>query len=210
MKIDCFVLGAYQSNSYVLRLDETSTGCIIIDTGLDGFELVDFLRDNSLDPLAVILTHGHIDHIAALDLLRDQFPSVRVYIHEFDAPMLTGDSNNLAIMLGKSFVTRAADVLLSDGDIVEVAGIKLSVLHTPGHTPGGICLYSKAHEVAFVGDTLFAESIGRADFPGGDMAALIASIKDRLFKLPEQTKLYPGHGPATTIAHEKTHNPFLQ
>ena len=96
------------------------------------------------------------------------------------------------------------------GDTIDVAGIRFSVLHTPGHTPGGICLYAAEHGVVFSGDTLFAESIGRTDFPGGDMSQLLAGIRENLFSLPEDTKVYPGHGPSTTIAHEEEYNPFLR
>jgi glyoxylase-like metal-dependent hydrolase (beta-lactamase superfamily II) len=100
-------------------------------------------------------------------------------------------------------------VLLEDKSTIEEAGIKLDVLHTPGHTPGGICLYAKDEGIVFTNDTLFADSIGRSDFPGGSMTQLVSSIKDRLFTLADDTRVYPGHGPQTTIAHEKAHNPFL-
>ncbi|HUV66504.1 MAG TPA: MBL fold metallo-hydrolase [Sedimentisphaerales bacterium] len=209
MKIDRLTLGAYETNCYVLRDGEAANDCLIIDPGLEAEVLVDFLRDHKLNPVAVVLTHGHIDHIAGVVALRDAFPDVKVSIHELDAVMLSEPHANLSVMSGMVFSTHPPDVSLQDGDIVNQAGIELLVLHTPGHTPGGICLCSKVAGIAFVGDTLFAGSVGRADFPGGSMYQLINSVKEKLFTLPGETKVYPGHGPPTTIAHEKNHNPFF-
>jgi glyoxylase-like metal-dependent hydrolase (beta-lactamase superfamily II) len=210
MKIDCLVLGPYQTNCYILRGSQEEKDCLIIDTGLDSHELVSFLQTHELRPTAVVLTHGHIDHVAGLVALRAAFSRIKAYIHKLDAEMLTGDPSNLAAISGVAFNTDPADSLLEQGSIVEQAGITLEALHTPGHTPGGITLCSKNDGIAFVGDTLFAESVGRTDFPGGSMTTLVESIKQKLFTLPDDTEVYPGHGPKTTIAHEKKHNPFLR
>jgi glyoxylase-like metal-dependent hydrolase (beta-lactamase superfamily II) len=113
-------------------------------------------------------------------------------------------------MHGMPFTTKPQDVTLSEPDTIELAGVKLRVLYTPGHTPGGICLYSADDGVAIVGDTLFAGSIGRTDFPGGSESQLLNGVREKLFTLPDETKVYPGHGPATTIAQERAHNPFFQ
>lgn len=209
MKIDYLILGGYQTNCYILRKNDAAQDCLIIDPGLEADELVDFLDEQKLNPLAVVLTHGHIDHIAGVAALRNRFPEIKIYIHNLDAEMLTEPMNNLSAMTGAGFTTEPEDVSLKEGDVIDLAGVKLLVLHTPGHTPGGISLYSKQDGVVFVGDTLFADSIGRTDFPGGSMSQLLASVKEKLFTLPEQTKVYPGHGPATTIAAEKAHNPFF-
>ncbi len=209
MKIDRLTLGAYETNCYVLRNSEDAADCLIIDPGLEADELIDFLKENKLNPTAVVLTHGHIDHIAGLALLRKGFDGIKVFIHEMDAPMLTQPQANLSLLSGIRFRTEPEDVALQEQDIVEQAGVKLVVLHTPGHTPGGICLYSQDDGVAFVGDTLFAGSIGRTDFPGGNTSQLLASVREKLFTLPGDTKAFPGHGPATTIANEKAHNPFF-
>jgi hydroxyacylglutathione hydrolase len=218
MKIDCFALGAYETNCYVLRhpaRDAMQPGgqaedCLIIDAGFDSGQLVDFLHEQKLNPVALVLTHGHIDHIAGLNVLRDNFPNMKVYIHKLDAEMLEEPLSNLSAMTGAAYTAGPADFILDDKDVIERAGIKLQVLHTPGHTPGGISLYSNEQGVVFVGDALFADSVGRTDFPGGSMTQLVRGIKDKLFTLPDETKVYPGHGPATTIAHEKAYNQYLR
>ncbi|MHC4475907.1 MAG: MBL fold metallo-hydrolase [Planctomycetota bacterium] len=209
MKIDRLVLGAFQTNCYILRTGDSVSDCLIVDTGLEARQLLGFLQKQDLNPTAVVLTHGHVDHTAGLVALRTAFPETKVYIHNLDAEMLTGDPTNLSALSGATFTTDPADVLLKEGDLVNHAGIELQVLHTPGHTPGGISLYAKDEGIVFVGDTLFAESVGRTDFPGGSMTTLVESIKRKLFTLPDDTQVYPGHGPKTTIAHEKKHNPFL-
>jgi len=209
MKIDCLILGAYETNCYVLRNNDAAKDCLIIDPGLEAEELIELLDEQQLNPVAVVLTHGHIDHIAGVAAMRSRFPEINIYIHNLDAGMLTEPGKNLSAMTGAAFTTEPEDVSLQEGEIIDPAGVKLLVLHTPGHTPGGISLYSKEDGIAFVGDTLFAGSIGRTDFPGGSMSQLLAGVRENLFTLPEETKIYPGHGPETTIAAEKAHNPFF-
>ena len=209
MLIDTIVLGGYQTNSYVLRRDEAARDCLVIDTGLDAQPLLEFLRKHRLTPEAVVLTHGHIDHIAGLDLMHAAFPKVQVSIHHLDAKALANGALNLSDLAGMSFTTSEPEHLLDDGDIVDYAGLALTVIHTPGHTPGGICLHSPGDAILFTGDTLFADSVGRTDFPLADMNQLLKSIKDRLFVLPDKTICYPGHGPCTTIGREKRYNQFL-
>jgi hydroxyacylglutathione hydrolase len=210
MKIERLILGAYQTNCYILLANETAKDCLIIDTGLEADELIDFLQQHKLNPVAVVLTHGHIDHIIGLAALRSRYPDIKVHIHKLDAGMLTGEKDNLSSLAGVSFKSEPTDFTLQEGNPIELANIKLDVLHTPGHTPGGICLYSKDEGVVFAGDTLFADSVGRTDMPGGNTIQLIKSIKEKLCTLPGETIVYPGHGPATTIAQEKENNPFLQ
>ena len=209
MHIDYLILGEYQTNCYVLRNNDAAKDCLVVDPGLEAGELLEFLDEQKLNPIAVLLTHGHIDHIAGVADLRSRFPEIKVYIHNLDARMLTEPNINLSAMTGSAFVTEAEDVSLKEPDIIDLAGVKLLVLHTPGHTPGGISLYSKEDGIALVGDTLFADSIGRTDFPGGSMSQLLDGVREKLFTLPEETQVYPGHGPATTIAAEKAHNPFF-
>jgi glyoxylase-like metal-dependent hydrolase (beta-lactamase superfamily II) len=220
MNIHHLILGEFQTNCYVCRApasrrfaasrSDAARDCLIIDTGLDAGGLIDLLKNNELNPVAAVFTHGHIDHIMGTIALRDQFPQIKVFIHKLDAQMLTGKQDNLSSMAAVAFSASPADFLLDDGDMIEQAGISLKVLHTPGHTPGGISLYSKADAAVFTGDALFAESVGRTDFPGGNLGQLIKSIKTKLLPLPDETIVYPGHGPATTIAREKVNNPFLR
>lgn len=209
MKIDRLILGDFQTNCYVVRADDMATECLIVDTGLDSADLLAFLKERRLSPTAVILTHGHADHIAGLTAVRRQHPHLKVYIHRLDAALLADPRANLSALAGAPLRTEAADVLLEDSDVIREAGIALKVLHTPGHTPGGICLYAESEGLVFAGDTLFAEGVGRTDFPGGDERQLVESIRTRLLTLPDETAVYPGHAMRTTIAHEKSHNPFL-
>jgi len=219
MKIDRLILGAYQTNCYILRASEAAkvgyhvgyptVDCLIIDTGLEAGELVNFLEVHKLNPVAVVLTHGHADHITGLAALRSRFPNIKVYIHKLDAEMLTETDSNMFAFVKQPFSVESADFLIEESNAIEEAGINLKVLHTPGHTPGGISLYSKDDGIVFVGDTLFADSVGRTDMPGGNATQLIKSIKEKLCPLPDETICYPGHGPITTIAQEKAHNPFI-
>lgn len=210
MKIDCLSLGAFETNCYVLRSDEGAGDCMVVDPGMGAGRLVEFLREYQLNPVAVVLTHGHIDHMAGVAALRDEFPDIKVYIHKLDAGMLAEPHTNLSAMTGEFVSIEPAEFTLEEDDVIEQAGVKLSVVHTPGHTPGGICLYSEDEGIVFTDDALFADSIGRTDFPNGSMSQLLKSIREKLFTLPDETKVYPGHGPVTTIAHEKAHNPFLR
>ncbi|MHC4153735.1 MAG: MBL fold metallo-hydrolase [Planctomycetota bacterium] len=209
MQVDQLVLGAFETNCYVLRESGGATGCVVVDAGLDAGRLVGFLQQRKLNAVALVLTHGHADHIAGVVELRKNFVSLKVYIHQLDAEMLTGEQDNLSLLAGGTFRADAADFLVVESDKIEQAGISLEVLHTPGHTRGGISLYCRDEGVVFAGDTLFAGSVGRTDFPGGSMRQLIKSIRERLLVLPDQTTVYPGHGPATTIAQEKAYNPFV-
>jgi hydroxyacylglutathione hydrolase len=209
MKIDRLILGDFQTNCYVVRADESASDCLVIDPGLDADDLIRFLKDRQLHPVATVLTHGHADHIVGTATLRRHFPGIKVYIHRLDAPMLADPRANLSAFAGMAFTTEPADVLLEGGDTVAQAGIELKVFHTPGHTPGGICLYAQQDALVFVGDTLFADSVGRTDFSGGNMDQLIDSIRTTLLPLPDATAVYPGHGMRTTIGRERRANPFL-
>ena len=209
MKIDHLILGAFETNCYILRGTETAKDCLVIDTGLQDDQLVEFLKQHNLNPVAVVLTHGHPDHAAGVGALRKSFKDIKVCIHKLDAEMLTGQQSNFGLLMGGTSDTGPADVLLEEEGLIEQTGIKLQVLHTPGHTSGGICLYSEEEGIVFTDETLFADSVGRTDL-GGNMAQLIKSIREKLFTLPDETNVYPGHGPLTTITQEKAHNQFLQ
>jgi len=212
MKIDQLILGAYETNCYILRKSEKARDCVVIDAGLEAGKLIDFLGEHKLNPAAVVLTHGHVDHIAGVGVLRKNYPKIKVYIHKLDAEMLRETASNVSARIGRQPSTLdiiGTDFLIEKASIIKQAGIKLQVLHTPGHTPGGICLYSKGEGIVFTDDTLFANGVGRTDL-GGNMEQLIKSIKEELFILPDETAVYPGHGPTTTVAQEKKSNPHLQ
>ncbi len=210
MKIYHLVLGEYQTNCFCVTADDSAKDCFVVDTGLSPQPLIDHLQKSELDPVAVVYTHGHLDHTFGAKALRENWPDIKVAIHKDDADMLTDTDKNLSAAMGTPLEFSAADIILNDGDEVEFAGVKLKVIHTPGHTPGGICLYCKNENLIFAGDTLFANSVGTTDVPGGDHDLLITSIKTKLLVLPDETKVLPGHGQATTIGQEKKFNPFIQ
>jgi len=209
MEITTLVLASYETNCYVLRPSTDSADCLVIDTGLEAEELVDFLKSGNLKPAALILTHGHVDHIMGAGPLRALWPDMQLIIHRHDLKMLTCPQKNLAALAGIDFASHTADVIIDAEGPVEFAKITFEVIHTPGHTPGGISLYCKSEKCVFTGDALFAGSVGRSDLPGGDPEQLIGSIKSKLLVLPDETVVYPGHGPGTTIGREKALNPFL-
>lgn len=213
MQISHLVLGEYENNCYVVR-SENSENCLIIDTGLDSTPLLEHLKNNHLNPVALVLTHGHGDHIAGVEILRKNYKDLKVYIHKDDAAMLGSSIKNLSMMLGKNLHGAPADMLIEKEGKTNFAGFEFDVIHTPGHTPGGICLYSSDAKVVFTGDTLFSGSVGRTDFPGYDaherMQNLIKNIKEKLLTLPDGTKVLPGHGRASTIEREKSNNPYLK
>jgi hydroxyacylglutathione hydrolase len=213
MVFDTLVLGAYENNCYILRADAAATDCLIIDTGLSPELLVEFVQQNSFKPVALLLTHGHGDHIAGARPLRKLYPEMKIVVHKADAPAMLSASENLSAMVGEDITSPPADVIIEGDGSIEFAGVKLQVIHTPGHTPGCVCFYSAADKTLFAGDTLFAGSVGRTDFPNSgpdDHEMLVNSIKTKLFILPPETKVLSGHGPATTIRNEAKHNPHLR
>lgn len=204
MIVKGLVVGPLQVNCYLVGCEETKEG-IVIDPGGDAPVILSQIHALGLDIAYIVNTHGHIDHVAANRSIKEA-TGAPIAIHRLDAPWLTNPQGGLALVLG---VTPGppADILLEEGDEVRFGNISLKVLHTPGHTSGGISLLGEG--VIFTGDALFDMGIGRTDLPGGDFKTLIESIKTKLFTLPEETVVYPGHGPATTIGREKSINPFV-
>ena len=205
LSIRIYTVMPFDENCYIVS-DETGEG-VVIDPGGDGEAILAHIRKENIDVKAVLDTHGHCDHIGANDVIRDA-TGAPLYIHEADAPMLTDMKLNLAAFMGFRAQSRPAEHLLAEGDVIRFGTSALRVLHTPGHTAGGVCFVGDG--VVFTGDTLFADSVGRTDFPGGSSRTLIKSIKEKLFALADDCKAYPGHGPATNIGWEKQHNPFLR
>jgi len=200
------VVGAFDTNCY-LAADPTSLEALIVDPGGDPLAIAEAARSDGLAVRGIVDTHAHADHTAANDALRGQF-GCPVIIHELDALALTDPEANLSVWAEHAEpAISPADRLLKDGDEIRIGEFVFRVMHTPGHTPGGICLLVDG--VLFSGDTLFAGGIGRTDLPGGSYERLIESIRSRLLVLPDDTAVYPGHGPETTIGHERQTNPWL-
>jgi glyoxylase-like metal-dependent hydrolase (beta-lactamase superfamily II) len=205
--IEPLVVGALQTNSYVVGDEATREG-IVIDPGGDGDVILEAVQRLKLKVKLVVNTHGHFDHIMANKEVMEG-TGAPLAIHPDDAAMLTNPLRSFAFLAGKFHPSPAATVSLQEGAMVEFGSIKLQVLHTPGHSPGSISLWCADEKVVFSGDALFHLGIGRTDFPGGSMRVLLQSIQDKLFTLPDDTVVYSGHGPETTIGFERRHNPFL-
>jgi len=206
--IDRLVLGPFNTNCYILGSESSREG-IIIDPADDVNAIMGRVEALKLGIKFIILTHGHIDHIGALKAVKER-TGAEMAVHADDAKSLRGLRGWLQSFLipGLTYpVPPPPDQLLKDGDSISVDGLSLQVLHTPGHTPGGICLLGEG--VVFSGDTLFNYSVGRTDLPGGSYRQLIESIRTKLMTLPDDTVVYPGHGPETTIGEEKQGNSFL-
>ncbi len=205
MKIVSMQLGPIETNCYIVY-DEVSKEAMVIDPAWD-YEAIDkALTDRGLQLKFVFLTHGHADHIGALQELRNK-KDVPVYVGKGDSFLIQNSANNLSMFMGKRIECASPEFTVADGDKIQLGSTTFTALETPGHTPGGISLYGG--NVVFSGDTLFQYSIGRTDFSGGSYEQLIKSIEDKLMPLPDDTVVLPGHGPSTTIGDERRVNPFL-
>jgi len=209
MQIDTFVLGDFATNSYVVRSSATARRCLVIDPGYDPGKLVAFIRREALEPEHILLTHGHCDHIAGIPAVRELREGIPVHISQADAVMLVDSQANLSALMGAPVELALAEDKLVEEATFKFDGMEFSLLPTPGHTAGGMSFYCAAAGVVFSGDSLFAGSIGRTDFPGGNMVQLLKSIRERLLVLPEETRVLSGHGPETTIGKEKGTNPYI-
>lgn len=199
------VLGDLGTNCYIIG-DPDSQEAFVIDPD-DGPAVVDTLKERGLTCVGILLTHGHSDHIHGVQTLMDTY-GAPVYIHERDLPCLYDPQVNLSALHGRPVtITGGTIKTVKDGQHIGSGKMDFQVLETPGHTVGGVCYYMAP--AVFVGDTLFRESVGRTDFPGGNFETLVQSIRTKLFTLPDQTMVYPGHGPETQIAFEKETNPYL-
>jgi hydroxyacylglutathione hydrolase len=207
MILRTIVVTDFATNCYLVGCPQTLEG-VVIDPGGNARAILAAIKESGMRIKYVLNTHGHFDHIGANAQIM-QATGATLAAHRLEAPMLTDPARNLGAMLGQLASGPAANLLLEEGDTVGIGTLRFQVLHTPGHTPGGISLYETTERAVFTGDALFSMGIGRTDFPGGDHALLLKSIKEKLFTLPEVTTAYPGHGPATTIGHEMGHNPWL-
>ncbi len=206
MIIKTLVVGALETNCYIFA-DEITKEALIIDPGSNEIYILEELSKNNFKPKAILLTHGHFDHIGAVEQLKNEL-HIPVYIHEKEQIIMENSNYNLSSVFSQNKLELKADRLLNEtltfGDIV------LKIIFTPGHTPGGVCYYYEKEHILFSGDTLFLNSMGRTDFPYGNYQELVNSIKNKLFLLPNETKVFSGHGDVTTIGKEKKYNLCLK
>lgn len=204
--IETYCVGEVQTNCY-LAVNDTTRQVLIVDPGANARALYNRIQEKEYQPAAILLTHGHFDHAMAAQELAE-LCQVKVYAHEAEKETLEDPRLNVSGMIGRREVYHA-DVYVKDQEVLKLAGFSIRVFHTPGHTPGGCCYYIPMEDVLFSGDTLFCQSVGRTDFPGGSMSQLVRGIREKLMVLPERTQVYPGHMDTTTIEQERQWNPYL-
>lgn len=203
IKVDYKTLGALGTNCYfICNMDTMET--VIVDPAAEADVIERFVTEKGYRPVAVFLTHGHFDHILAVREICDSY-HIDFWMYETETALAQDPDANLSASFMFPFILEGAETF-TDNQIIEKAGMKFQVLHTPGHTEGSCCYYLSEENILFSGDTLFSRSVGRTDFPTGSSSQLLRSIGGRLFVLPEETLVYPGHGDATTIGYEKVHN----
>ena len=206
LKIIRIPVGIYAANCYIIYSESTKDG-IVVDPGGDADEILKIINEHNLIIKYIILTHGHADHIGGIIELNNIL-DVPVMIHEGDSDILVDGNKNLSTIMAMGTIETEADVIIKGGEIIEFGDIKAEIIHTPGHTLGGISI--KIEDSIITGDTLFAGSIGRTDLFGGDYNTIIESIKNKIMVYPDETRVYPGHGPTSTIGKERMSNPFLR
>lgn len=205
MFIDKLIVGPLEVNCYIVG-DEESKEALVIDPGDEDDRILDVLKEKGLRLKYIINTHAHFDHVGVNQSLKDA-TGAEIMLHEADQDLLS-HAGDQAFLYGLDVLPSKVDRFLKDGDDIIIGRIRLKVIHTPGHSEGGICLLGDGF--VFTGDTLFAGSVGRTDFPGGSVEKLLSSVRKKLGTLPDATRVYTGHGPETTIGEEKRNNPFFR
>ncbi len=210
LRVAVVVSAPFDENSYIAHLADRND-CIVVDPGTDPDGICAYIDQHKLTPAAILITHGHGDHIAGNQAMKDRWPDCPLVIGRGDAPKLANAQLNLSSAIGIPVISPPANILLDGGQTYDIAGFSFEVQEIPGHSSGHIVFIWRAHQppVVFGGDILFAGSVGRADFPGGSFPTLAAGIHRHLFTLPDETVVLSGHGPATTIGREKESNPFV-
>jgi glyoxylase-like metal-dependent hydrolase (beta-lactamase superfamily II) len=208
--VDAVVSRPYEENTFIVRRPQ-ATQCLVIDPGFEPAKVFAFLEKHGLEPDAILNTHGHSDHIAGNGAMKSRWPNCPLIIGHAETGKLTDPKQNLSAGFGLALTSPEADQVVREGDTIDFAGLELSVRETPGHSAGHIVFVwqQEPPTVVFGGDVLFAGSVGRSDFFDGNFPELVVSIHEKLFTLPRDTIVYPGHGPATTIGDEMNTNPFV-
>lgn len=206
MQVFGYPLTNMGTNCYLVTEEKTKDAVLFDPAGFSQ-QIADYIKSNDLELHYVVLTHGHSDHIGGVNGFMKEFPDAKLVAGAKELPMLQSSKENMTAMMYGEEIELTPDILAKDGDTLIAGSLELKILETPGHTLGGISVVIE--DAVFSGDTLFRESIGRTDFEGGDFATIMDSIKNKLFKLPDNTKVYPGHMGPTEIGHEKRHNPFV-
>lgn len=203
-------LGPFQTNAYILRGPDNPEACWLIDPGMDPGPLIRRIREDRLRPERILLTHAHLDHIAGIPDVRAAFGDLPVGVHAAEERWLGDPELNLSAGFGLPVSIADPDELLEPGATLTLGGLDWTIAHTPGHSPGSVTFYNADTGTLIAGDTLFAGSVGRMDFPTSDGPALFESIKREIYTLPDETVVLPGHGPETTVGREKATNPYVR
>lgn len=210
LQIQSFADPMFSENSLVVSAG--GPDCWIIDPGFapQPQQVLEYIKSQSLSPQAIVLTHCHVDHIVGIPIIREAFPEIEIHCPIDEVQMLTDPAANLSANYGVPISVESADREIRPGDTLELGGLTFDVRDVAGHSPGGLAFYQAESGVVIVGDALFNGSVGRVDFPGSSGPRLLKNIREQLLTLPDETRVYCGHGPETTIGHERQHNPFLQ